>query len=455
MMDGLQTTSAIAQVVGVDAFALITMIVRAANTASQNKKTCRQLAKQVEQIRELLRSMEEQPGAAILRRPETSAPFLDLHDTLRRACTLVESCQHGGCIRQFCAGGARAARLRDVQGRIDSFLRLFPIISHLDSTRLLVQVINSSTVREQSSGAGTVEDLQLSVNSHPYNHDDHSRVENFSFSQLMIATDSFSFENQIEQGPLATLYKGQLRGNDVTIRKLSVLSSDQQLPQSMSPYELFKNEVIILPKLQHKNIVRLVGFCAERSEKVLVYEYMQHGSLEDFIFVRMNAGPSIEWPTRFQYMEKGAFSVKTDVYSFGVMVLEIISGKRWTKSLQETYYRDLLTWAFKTRLWRGGKLELRLKDFIHASIQGVSFCSRTVPRCLSFPARKSILSQQREMIRCVRVALLCIQENPKRRPDMTVAERMLRPRKTKLSLPRRPGYARESSMYAGDRSMTA
>ncbi|GJN12219.1 hypothetical protein PR202_ga30477 [Eleusine coracana subsp. coracana] len=403
MMDGLQTTSAIAQVVGVDAFALITMIVRAANTASQNKKTCRQLAKQVEQIRELLRSMEEQPGAAILRRPETSAPFLDLHDTLRRACTLVESCQHGGCVRQFCAGGARAARLRDVQGRIDSFLRLFPIISHLDSTRLLVQVINSSTVREQSSGAVCLDlDMVVRMNAGP-------SIE---------WPTRFRIIEGVAQGALYLHNHSRHRIIHRDLKPSNILL-DCNMNPAITSFDLAK---YLSPDKDQDTtdcVVGSLGYIAP------------------------------------EYMEKGAFSVKTDVYSFGVMVLEIISGKRWTKSLQETYYRDLLTWAFKTRLWRGGKLELRLKDFIHASIQGVSFCSRTVPRCLSFPARKSILSQQREMIRCVRVALLCIQENPKRRPDMTVAERMLRPRKTKLSLPRRPGYARESSMYAGDRSMTA
>ncbi|GJN24987.1 hypothetical protein PR202_gb12767 [Eleusine coracana subsp. coracana] len=394
MMDGLQTTSAIAQVAGVDALSLITMIMRAANTAIQNKKTCLELAKQVEQIRELLRSLEEQPGTSIMRRAETSAPLLDLHETLRRACVLVESCQQGGCVRQFCAGGARAARLRDVQGKIDSFLRLFPIISYLDSTRLLVH--------------------------------------------------------------------GQLHGNDVTLKKHSVISSAQQLPWSMSTYELFRNEVKILPKLQHKNIVKLVGFCAERRERVLVYEYMQNGSLEDLIFVRMTAGPTVDWPTRFriiegiaqEYMKNGTFSVKTDVYSFGVILLEVISGKRWTKSLQDTYYRDLLTWAFKGTAWCGKKLKLRLKDFMHPSIHRVSFCGRTMPRCLSFPARRSILLQQKEIIRCVRVALLCIQENPQRRPDMPEAARMLRPRKAKVSLPRRPGYATETSMYVGDRSTT-
>ncbi|KAK3124838.1 hypothetical protein QOZ80_7BG0594340 [Eleusine coracana subsp. coracana] len=458
MMDGLQTTSAIAQVAGVDALSLITMIMRAANTAIQNKKTCLELAKQVEQIRELLRSLEEQPGTSIMRRAETSAPLLDLHETLRRACVLVESCQQGGCVRQFCAGGARAARLRDVQGKIDSFLRLFPIISYLDSTRLLVHVINSAAVRDPGSVVVAENDVLWSLNNQQDTHDDH-RVENFSLSQLMIATGSFSFENQIEQGPLATLFKGQLHGNDVTLKKHSVISSAQQLPWSMSTYELFRNEVKILPKLQHKNIVKLVGFCAERRERVLVYEYMQNGSLEDLIFVRMTAGPTVDWPTRFRIIEGIAqvLSPDKDHDTADCVVGSVVyekCGKRWTKSLQDTYYRDLLTWAFKGTAWCGKKLKLRLKDFMHPSIHRVSFCGRTMPRCLSFPARRSILLQQKEIIRCVRVALLCIQENPQRRPDMPEAARMLRPRKAKVSLPRRPGYATETSMYVGDRSTT-
>jgi len=102
----------------------------------------------------------------------------------------------------------------------------------------------------------------------------------------------------------------------------------------------------------------------------------------------------------------------------------------------------------------GGKLVQRLKGFMPPSLHGISFCSKALPKCLSFPARRRMLSQQREMMRCVRVALLCIQEKPERRPDMLEVTRMLSPGKARLPFPRRPGYARESPMYAGDRSTT-
>jgi hypothetical protein len=65
------------------------------------------------------------------------------------------------------------------------------------------------------------------------------------------------------------------------------------------------------------------------------------------------------------------------------------------------------------------------------------------------------MSKQREMRRCVLVALLCIQEKPERRPNMLEVTRMLMSsRKAAVPFPRRPGYATESPMYAGDRSTT-
>jgi hypothetical protein len=90
----------------------------------------------------------------------------------------------------------------------------------------------------------------------------------------------------------------------------------------------------------------------------------------------------------------------------------------------------------------------RLKDFMHPTMHSIAFCGRAVPRCLSLATRWRVLSKQREMRRCVRVALLCIQEKPQRRPDMPEVTRMLSSTK-KAVFPRRLGYATESPMYAG------
>jgi hypothetical protein len=93
----------------------------------------------------------------------------------------------------------------------------------------------------------------------------------------------------------------------------------------------------------------------------------------------------------------------------------------------------------------------RLKGFMHPTMHSIAFCGRAVPRCLSLPTRRRVLSKQREIKRCVRVALLCIQEKPQRQPDMPEVMRMLSSTK-KVVFPCRPGYATESLIYAGDRS---
>lgn len=124
----------VAQLVGVDAFSLITMIAEAAQTARRNRAVCRQLARRVEMIGGLLRWLRDD-DARLLQHAETRGPVEALEETLRRAYLLVRSCQRRGYAFRCLMGARHADELREMQGEIGFYLGLFPLISYVDWAR--------------------------------------------------------------------------------------------------------------------------------------------------------------------------------------------------------------------------------------------------------------------------------------------------------------------------------
>ncbi|KAF8023934.1 hypothetical protein BT93_F1208 [Corymbia citriodora subsp. variegata] len=99
----------------------------------------------------------------------------------------------------------------------------------------------------------------------------------FDLATIFKATNGFSENNLIGAGGFGPVYKGNLfTGQEVAVKRLS-RNSGQGL-------EEFMNETILIAKLQHRNLVGLLGCCMEREERILVYEYMQNKSLDYFIF---------------------------------------------------------------------------------------------------------------------------------------------------------------------------
>ncbi|CAN0914724.1 G-type lectin S-receptor-like serine/threonine-protein kinase At4g03230 [Linum grandiflorum] len=104
-----------------------------------------------------------------------------------------------------------------------------------------------------------------------------SRWDGVNATCRTTATDFFCNSNKLGQGGFGPVYKGKFPGGqEIAVKRLSS-GSTQGL-------EEFKNEVVLIAKLQHRNLVRLLGFCVEGSEKMLLYEYMPNKSLDSFIF---------------------------------------------------------------------------------------------------------------------------------------------------------------------------
>ncbi|MBA0636870.1 hypothetical protein Godav_000118, partial [Gossypium davidsonii] len=224
----------------------------------------------------------------------------------------------------------------------------------------------------------------------------------FGFDSVLVATDNFSDANKLGQGGFGA---GQLpNGEEIAVKRLSKGSGQGDLE--------FKTEVQLVAKLQHRNLVRLLGFCLQEQERLLIYEFVPNASLDHFIFDRIRRA-ELDWETRFkiihgivrgllylhedsrlriihrdlkasnilldaemvpkiadfgmarlfgqdetqgstsrivgthgymapEYVFHGQFSVKSDVFSFGVLLLEIISGQRNNSFRYDEQYEYIL-----------------------------------------------------------------------------------------------------------------
>ncbi|XP_039170090.1 cysteine-rich receptor-like protein kinase 25 [Eucalyptus grandis] len=114
----------------------------------------------------------------------------------------------------------------------------------------------------------------------------------YDLATIRATTANFSHQNKLGEGGFGEVFKGKLpNGQLIAVKRLSQ-SSEQGTVE-------FKNEVILLAKLQHRNLVQLLGFSLEGEQKLLVYEFVPNKSLDYFLFDPQKSR-QLNWSTRYQ-----------------------------------------------------------------------------------------------------------------------------------------------------------
>ncbi|KAL9860682.1 G-type lectin S-receptor-like serine/threonine-protein kinaseRLK-Pelle-DLSV family [Arabidopsis thaliana] len=117
----------------------------------------------------------------------------------------------------------------------------------------------------------------------------------FEMNTIQTATNNFSLSNKLGQGGFGSVYKGKLQdGKEIAVKRLSSSSGQGK--------EEFMNEIVLISKLQHKNLVRILGCCIEGEERLLIYEFMLNKSLDTFLFDSRKR-LEIDWPKRFDIIQ--------------------------------------------------------------------------------------------------------------------------------------------------------
>ncbi|KAI3775714.1 hypothetical protein L1987_45464 [Smallanthus sonchifolius] len=149
----------------------------------------------------------------------------------------------------------------------------------------------------------------------------------YHYKHLELATNNFSEENIIGKGGFGEVFKAIFDDKKVVaVKKLKVGYAGAKIE--------FENEILLISQIRHRNLLGLHGWSSEGSNLLLVLEYMPNGSLDKFLWAP-------------QYILYGHLSEKVDTFSFSIVILEIISGRKCTYRNFDGSSTGLLEFAWK------------------------------------------------------------------------------------------------------------
>nr|TKS17787.1 hypothetical protein D5086_0000011580 [Populus alba] len=218
-------------------------------------------------------------------------------------------------------------------------------------------------------------------------------VHAFSFNELKVATNAFRSSNKIGEGGFGSVYKGILQdGRMVAIKMLSAGSKQGDRG--------FISEIASVSNISHENLVKLHGGCIDGPYRILVYDYMENGNLAQTLLGSEEKRANFRGYLAPEYAISGRLTRKTDVYSFGVLLLEIISGRKAVDFDPELGEHYLVEKAWQ--MYKNDNLLKLVDPMLNADFL------------------------ETEAVGFVRIALLCVQEKCGLRPSMSMAIKMMR-----------------------------
>ncbi|KAL3849322.1 hypothetical protein ACJIZ3_011204 [Penstemon smallii] len=302
----------------------------------------------------------------------------------------------------------------------------------------------------------------------------------FTFKMLSNATDKFHKNNLLGKGGFGLVYKGYLaKRKEIAVKRLSTVSGQGT--------KEFMNEVVVMSKLQHRNLVRLIGCCVEGEEKMLIYEYMPNKSLDGCLFDPNHPSQKIlDWKKRFNIIEsigRGLLYLHKDsrlkiihrdlkpsnvlldedwnpkisdfgmarifggnedfgntsrvVGTYGYMAPEYVMEGRFSEKSDVYSFGVLMLEIISGKRnthYYNHELSLSLLGWawkLWNELNGLDFVDQTIESS----------NFQEEIVRCIHIALLCVHEFPNDRPTVQTVLSMLSREIIDLPMPEQPVFA--------------